>query len=119
MKIANDSISYRLHGFNTPFLFHYYPSPKLKLSIGPELNYIFAAENVGTADSTNIDLAAYEGVAEVGMVIGVSYSLEFFVDVGIRYGQSFTNLNGYDEFLDTRNLRTRYLQFFILLKIAN
>ena len=117
-KTNLDSVNYRFHFINSPILIDYYPIEKLKFSIGPEVSYLAKAKNI-LNDSTSTKLIDYDKKWEFSGALGVSYSVSFFMDLGFRFNTAFTQSSDFDAVLNRRKIRNRYMQFFVLLKIAN
>jgi len=119
VRIESESLDYRLHYINAPILLDYYPTKKLKLSIGPEIGFLADARNRLT-DSTSITIDnVYDQRWDVSGTLGISYALDFFVEVGARYNRSFTKFSNLDAQLNRRDQYAEYFQFFLSFKIAN
>jgi len=114
-----DSLDYTFEFFGGPILFDYYLTEKVKLSAGPEFAYLTGAQNQ-LNDSTEIDITSiYSNRFEVGGTVGASFSLTFFLDVGLRYNMAFAKIADFDPRTRKIDVTTDYLQFFLLFKIAN
>lgn len=119
IRIENESLDYRLHYINIPLLVDYYPTKKLKISAGPEIGFLADARNRLT-DSTSVTIDnIYDQRWDVSGTIGVSYALDFFVEVGARYNRSFTKFSNLDAVLNRRDQYSEYFQLFLSFKIAN
>ncbi|MCE7990892.1 MAG: PorT family protein [Roseivirga sp.] len=119
IRIENESLDYRLHYINAPILFDYYPTEKLKLSIGPELGFLADARNRLT-DSTSVGIDdVYDKRWDISGTLSVSYALDFFMDFGVRYNRSFTKFGNLDAVLNRRDQHSEYFQVFLAFKIAN
>lgn len=118
-KIDDDALDYRFNYLSMPLLLDFHPSKRLKVSAGPEFSYLLTSKN-RLNDSTKVKFQnIYNKNWDVSGAIGVSYSLDYFVDIGVRYNRSFTKEKRLDPVLDTRNLYHQYFQIFLLWKIAN
>lgn len=118
-RIDDEALDYRLHYLNLPVLFDYYPTEKLKLSAGPEIGFLADARNRLT-DSTSVGIdAIYDNRWDISGTLSVSYALDFFLDVGVRYNRSFTKFDKIDAVLNRKDQYTEYLQIFLAFKIAN
>lgn len=118
-RIDNESLDYRLHYINAPILLDFYPTEKLKLSIGPELGFLADARNRLT-DSTSVTLEdIYEERWDVSGTLSVSYALDFFLDIGARYNRSFSKFGTPDNNLNRIDQHSEYFQIFLAFKIAN
>lgn len=113
-RTEEDSVNYRFHYLNMPLLLDIYPVKRLKLSAGPEISYLAGAKN----DTVSV-LNTYDKRWEISGTVGISYSLSFFADIGLRYNMAFTKVAEYDPLLDRRNLFNQYVQVNLVLKIAN
>ncbi len=124
-KTNVDTLSYRFKYLTLPLLVDYYPFKNLKISAGPEISFLARAQNKARempTDSTEADTDIsniYNKRFELSGSIGVSYSLSYFMDIGIRYNTSFTKISNLDAVLERRKLFNQYLQFSLLLKLAN
>lgn len=118
-RINNDTLDYSFHYLNTPVLFDFYPLPKLKISLGPEVSCLTNATNRVSDTVTFNLLNTYHNRWEFSGLASISYSPFFFLDLGVRYSRSFTKISLYDPILDRRNLYTEYVQAFLVLKILN
>lgn len=119
VRIENESLDYRLHYINAPILIDYYPTEKLRLSVGPELGFLADARNRLT-DSTSVGIDdVYDERWDVSGTLSVSYALDFFVDFGVRYNRSFTKFGNLDAVLNRRDQHSEYFQVFLSFKIAN
>lgn len=119
IRIENESLDYRLHYINMPILFDYFPTEKLKLSIGPEIGFLADARNRLT-DSTSVSIDdIYEERWDISGTLSVSYALDFFVEIGARYNRSFTKFGNLDAVLNRRDQYSEYFQVFLAFKIAN
>ena len=102
-----------------PLLIDYYLTEKLKLSIGPEISSLGSPKNI-LNDSTKVNIRdTFNKKWELSGSVGMSYSFDYFVDIGLKYNRAFTKVADYDPLIDRRNLYNNYLQFYFLLKIAN
>ncbi|GAB5525277.1 MAG: hypothetical protein Roseis2KO_31490 [Roseivirga sp.] len=118
-RIENESLDYRLHYINAPILLDYYPTQKLKLSIGPELGFLTDARNrINDSTSVSID-DVYDNRWDISGTVSISYALDFFLDVGARYNRSFTRFDKMDAVLNRKDQYTDYFQIFLSFKIAN
>lgn len=117
-KIDHDTLDYKLHYINMPILFDFYPIERVKISAGPELAYLISARNLNDTITTDIS-NIYNKRWELSGAIGVSFSPVFFMDVGFRYNMAFNYAAREDELLNARNLYNKYLQVYLILKIAN
>ncbi len=118
-SIDVDTMDYKFHFISTPVLFDWYPIKNLRINIGPEVAFLVDAKNIKN-DSTKVSLNdTYDNSLEISGIIGASYSLSFFADLGIRYNRSFTPLVSSDPALKREDLFSEYFQVFLLLKIAN
>lgn len=117
--IGHDTLDYKLHYFSVPVLLDFYPIKQIKISAGPEISYLVSARNHSNDSTSQNLLNTYDNRFEVAGLVGASISLTYFMDFGVRYSQSFTKVSKYDALLDRKNLYNSYLQFYILLKIAN
>lgn len=116
--VSSDSLDYRFHYFSIPLLLDVYPFDKLKLSLGLEPGYLVSAVNKEAGETPQSIVDNYNRF-EVSGILGASYSLAFFADIGFRYNLSFTDVADYDPLLDANNLSNQYWQAFLILKIAN
>ena len=118
-KTDNDLIDYKFHYLNLPFLIDLYPVNKLKLSLGPEVSYLSKAQNE-INDGTKVSiLNIYDNRWELSGTIGLSYSLDFFLDLGLRYNRAFTRISDFDATIDRKDLYTEYFQVYLTFKILN
>ncbi|MFY0607543.1 MAG: PorT family protein [Cyclobacteriaceae bacterium] len=118
-RVDNDTLDYFFHNINLPFTFDLYLNEKIKLNAGPELTYLAKATN-NLNDTTKQNLGdIYTRKWDLGGVVSASYSVSYFMDLGIRYSRSFTKISKQDLFIERRDIYNQYLQFYILLKIAN
>lgn len=114
-----DSVNRRLHYLSMPVFIDFYPFSRLKISAGPEVSYLGWARNK-VNDSTAIDVSnVYDQRWEFSGTLGVSFAVSYFLDLGIRYNQSFTKAASIDAVLDRRDLYNRYVQLALVWKIAN
>lgn len=118
-RVNVDSMDYKFHYFNLPILLDIYPIEKLKISVGPELSYLAKATNIKNGSTKESILDTYNKRWELSGSASVSYSISFFADLGVKYNRSFTHVSNVDPILDRKNLYNKYLQIFLLLKIAN
>lgn len=119
IRIEDESLDYRLHYINAPILFDYFPTEKLKLSIGPEIGFLADARNRLT-DSTSVGIDdVYDKRWDISGTLSVSYALDFFMDIGARYNRSFTKFGNLDAVLNRRDQYSEYFQIFLAFKIAN
>lgn len=116
-----DSIDYKFHYLTIPFLIDFYPIQKLKISAGPEIGLLAGAKKYSINDSTRVSPlnTSYNNRFELSGTISASYSLDYFIDLGVRYNVGFTEISGYDPRLERRNIKNKYFQVFVLFKIAN
>ena len=119
LQVENDTIDYKLHFISLPLMINYYPIEKLKLSVGPEVRFLHKANNIVNDTTTISILSNFDKKWEFSGSVGLSYSISFYADLGLRYNKSFSVLAERDPILDTRNLNTGYLRLFLMLKIAN
>lgn len=116
---AIDSIEYRFSYISMPILLEYNLLDKLKISAGPEVSYLISSKNKGTG-ANNKDIGnIYRDGLELSATIGAAYSLDYFIDIGVRYNLGLTSITDFDPQLGANDLRNQYFQLFILLKIAN
>ena len=119
VRIDSELLDYRFHYINAPILLDYYPTKRLKISAGPEIAYLADARN-RLNDSTSVTLKdTYDQRWDVSGTVGVSYQLDFFVEVGARYNTSFTKFSNVDAVLNRRDQYSQYFQLFFSFKIAN
>lgn len=119
VRIENETLDYRLHYINAPILFDYYPTEKLRLSVGPELGFLADARNRLT-DSTSVGIDdVYDKRWDISGTLSVSYALDFYMDFGVRYNRSFTKFGNLDAVLNRRDQYSEYFQIFLSFKIAN
>lgn len=91
----------------------------IKVSIGSEVSYLARARN-RTNNFTKVDiLDIYTQRLELSGIAEMSVALDFYINLGFRYNQSFTRSAKQDLILDKRRLYNQYFQVFALLKIAN
>lgn len=118
-RISNESLDYKFHYIGGPILFDYYPTERIKVSFGPEVVHLLNAKN-HINDSTSVGINnTYNRNWELSATLGLSYTLNFFTDLGIRFNTAFTKATEYDAVLDRRRLYNRYFQVFLMFKIAN
>lgn len=118
-KVDVDTLDYKFHYLSLPVLIDIYPIEKLKISFGPEISYLANAKN-RVNDSTKVSLlGTYDNRWELSGTVGISYSIAFFADLGLRYNTSFTKISAYDPTLEHRNLFNQYFQVFMVFKVAN
>lgn len=118
-RIDVDTMDYKFHFISTPILFDFYPIKNLRINIGPEVAFLVDAKNT-VNDTTKVSLTdTYDNSLEISGIIGASYSLSFFADLGMRYNRSFMPLASSDPALKREDLSSEYFQVFLLLKIAN
>ena len=118
-RINSATNDYRFHYLNAPVLLDFYPTEKLKLSVGPEVAFLADARN-RTSDSTSVGINdVFNERWEVSGTASVSYALDFFADIGVRYSRGFTKTQNLDAILNRRNQYNSYFQVFIMLKLAN
>lgn len=119
-QVDADSLDYKMHYLGGPLLLDVnLLNNKLKLSVGPELSYLLAANNHANDSTTTSILNTYDNRFEVGVAAGASVSVSFFMDLGLRYSRSFTHVSSHDPLLGRRDLYNQYLQAFVVFKIAN
>jgi|GEM_PF-1563738 len=117
--LNSDSLKYKMRFVNMPVLLDYYPTKKLKLSAGLEPAYLIGAkrQSKGSAETSVTNI--YNRKFNLFANIGLSYSVKYFMDFGLRYSESLTALSHNDEVFQNHKITNGYLQLFILLKIAN
>lgn len=116
-RVNQDTLSYKFHYLSLPFLIDYYPIERLKISVGPEISFLTGARNKG---DTTVSIAnMYNNKWELSGTVGVSYSLGYFADFGVRYNSAFTKISDMDALIDRRKLFNQYFQAYLLFKIAN
>lgn len=119
VQIDNNELDYRLNYLDMPILLDYYPVPRVRLNAGPEITYLISAINQQN-DSTKVNIMdRFENRWAINGAIGANYSINFFLDAGIRYQIPITTISQSDATLNTRNTKSRYLQLYLLFKIAN
>lgn len=118
-RVDNEAINYRMHFLSMPVLLDLYPHKRLKMSIGPEFNYLLDGRNHIT-DSTSVSLhKIYTNRWEVAGVVSASYQVDFFMDIGVRYSQGLNTLANRDAILGRNRIRTSSWQVFFYFKVAN
>ena len=119
VSINADTLDYQLEYIGGPILFDYYWKDKFKFSIGPEFAVLTGANNT-VNDTTTVDItSSFNNRFEFGGTVSASYSLTFFLDVGVRYNIAFRSIADFDPRTQKTDIRTSYGQFFLLFKIAN
>ncbi|PIB34522.1 hypothetical protein BFP72_03400 [Reichenbachiella sp. 5M10] len=118
-KVNQDTLDYKFNYATGALLLDIYPLDWLKISVGPEFGYLLGATNYATDSTSQNLLNTYDQRFEVSGTIGASVSVLYFLDLGVRYNRSFTTVSQYDAILNRKDLYNSYLQFFVLLKIAN
>ncbi len=119
VRIENDDLDYRFNYLNLPLLIDYYPSQKIRLSIGPELSYLTGANNKLRDGKKESIGHIYTEKSEIAGVLGASYALDFFAEVGARYNYSFNRVSDLDVVLNQTDISNSYFQFYLLFKIIN
>ena len=118
-RVNSGAIDYRMHFLSMPVLLDLYPNKRLRMSIGPEINYLLDGRNHLT-DSTSITLHnIYTNRWEVAGVVSASYIIDFFMEVGARYSQGLNTLANRDAILGRNRIRTTSFQIFFYFKVAN
>jgi len=120
--ILNDTLraisGNKLHYISLPVLFDFYPIKNLKISVGPEVAFL-AKTKLMIADTTQSISSTYNKRWELSGTVGISYSIDFFVDLGLRYNTAFTKVAEMDAILNRQKLFNQYLQVYLMFKIAN
>ncbi len=118
-RISDPGNDYRLQYMNFPVLLDIYPSENLRLSVGPEISFLADARN-RTTDSTSVNLnSVFDKRWELSGTIGLSYALDFFVDIGARYTHGFSKYENLDAILNRREQYNSYFQIYFGIKLAN
>ena len=118
-RVDNESLDYHLHFLSIPVLFDMYPTKGLKLGIGPEVNFLLDGRNRANDGSSFTLQNTYTNRWELAGVINASYAINFYADVGIRYGHGLKTLANRDVHLGRNRIRTSSLQFYLYIKVAN
>ena len=119
VQINDDELDYRLNYLDLPLLLDYYPAPRVRLNIGPEITYLLSAINREN-DSTKVNITErFANRWALNGVVGANYSISFFLEAGLRYQLPITTISQSDAILNTRNTKSRYFQLYLLFKIAN
>ncbi len=72
-RVDNAEVDYRMHFLSMPVLLDMYPTKKLKVSVGPEINFLLDGRN-HVNDSTSFTLHnIYTNRWEVSGVVSASY----------------------------------------------
>ena len=119
-QVGEIDLDYRMQFLTMPVLLDFYPTQKIRLSVGPSANFLLDARNhTVTTDSSYTVKDQYTNRWELSGVVSASYSLDYFADIGIRYTRGINTLSNRDAILRRRDISTSTLQFFLYLKIAN
>lgn len=114
----------RLHYVDMPLLFEYLIAKNVNLVVGPNLSYLLNAK-ISSESENSVVNDLYNKKAEISGVLGLSYDVSFFMDIGVRYNMGFSNISDITLINDVGapygqiHEKNRYLQFLIRLKIAN
>ena len=124
-KVSIDTVDYKYDYLTLPILIDFYPLKRLRISAGPEISYLAGARNIGAkkqvVDTVQVINVTdnYDNRMEVSATLGVSYPLDFFLDLGFRYNRGLTRITDLDAITNRRKLYNEYLQVFLLFRIAN
>ena len=118
-RVADEDINYRMHYLSAPVMVDFYPTSKLRLSVGPELNYLLDGRNEINSDSSITLKNVIDSRLLVSGAASVSYALDYYIDIGVRYSRDFTVLSDLDAILNRRKTRHQTFQVFLYFKIAN
>lgn len=122
--IQGSTESIKLQYIDIPVLLEYQVVKGLNIQAGPSLAYLIRAER--KTDAGSVDLSKlYNESSELSGILGVSFDVSFFMDIGVRYNMGFTKIsetvltNETGDPVNSIKEYNRYLQFLIRLKIAN
>lgn len=119
VKIDNTDLDYRLNQIDLPILLDYYPVPRIRLNIGPEITHLISARNKLSDGSVENIRERFDKKWAINGAIGANYNISFFLDAGFRYHIPFSSISESDATLDTQKIKSRYFQIYLLFKIAN
>lgn len=118
-RINDPTLNYRLHYLSMPVLLDIYPVKGLKLSVGPEFNFLLDARNQVNANTSFTLEEISENRWDIDGTISASYALDFFVDFGVRYTMPFSDIASSDPNINRTDLSISSFQVFFYFKVAN
>lgn len=119
VEIDNTDLDYRLNQIDLPILLDFYPLPRLRLNIGPEITYLLSAKNKLSDGSKENIKGRFDNKWAINGAVGANYSISYFLDAGFRYHFPFSNISESDATLNIEKTKSRYIQIYLLFKIAN
>lgn len=119
VEIDNADLDYRLNLVDLPILLDYYPVPRLRLNIGPEITHLISAMNKASDGTKENITERFDKKWAVNGAFGANYNISFFLDAGFRYHIPFSTISQSDAVLNTQKTKSRYFQLYLLFKIAN
>lgn len=114
----------KLKYIDLPVLVEYEVLKDVNLLAGPSFAYQLGAKRITDDGSINVS-DIYNESSEISGILGVSFNVSFFMDIGARYNYGFTKASETvltnDIGVETGRIKeyNRYLQFLIRFKIAN
>lgn len=96
-KIYNEDVFFnkrRLNYFQLPVLMEFYVDNAFTLTIGPEFGYLLSAKMKSNDDSDSLNLIKLyrKNRFDFGVQLGGFYTFIDHIDVGLKIGGSFTNI---------------------------
>ena len=117
--LNNYKANFKFHYINVPILINYAISDNLKIGLGPEVGILMSA--YFKLNDDNFDVSTfYNNKIDVGLDVGVEYSINEIFTAGVRYNYGLSNVLGDSQFTDivTGNpydskIRNRVIQIYI------